>query len=467
MRTATSAILAALAVACLPAQAANETKGTSGDTLVSPTTPPISFFWATYDDTVKAIPQCAGFQVFVAPNNGSAVKPTFPLSFTAMPENYPPVTTTLPGVGIGDQFAWSAAYPPGTRIGFAMTDAANNSGGYVDGYTFVPGSTNCTLVDQPSSLPVSFSESPMDQPCDEVIVNIKGGTSPYTLSVVAGTSGLYANVTGVTKKRVNLRNIVPAGQQFHLFVTDSNGQSSIVEQAMMSQLNRVDRCFPATATSGDSSTPVGAIVGGVIGAVVLAVLIALVAWFLVRRRRRQRAEQYRLQEQQTSEFRTADGSAPLVEPFRLPLDSVVGALHGTSPDTATYAGSSPGGDSCDKTLETAQAHEAQYLAASPIAPHPHQQPPQHPYDPYANPYEQPYETDPRRYAYEPTSPASYEPVSAGSTYVPHPSSLHQSQPSQRGATDDLANPEEFDYRLPMDGSSPWAGALPPGARPYH
>lgn len=85
--------------------------------------------------------------------------------------------------------------------------------GFAD--TLVPGSTNCTLVDQPSSLPVSFSESPPDQPCDEIIVDIKGGTLPYTLSVVAGTSGLYANVTGLKKKRVNLRNIVPAGQQFH------------------------------------------------------------------------------------------------------------------------------------------------------------------------------------------------------------------------------------------------------------
>ncbi|BGP22996.1 hypothetical protein Rt10032_c16g5691 [Rhodotorula toruloides] len=461
------AILVALALACRPAQAANVTKGISGDMLVSPTTPPISFFWATYDDTIKAIPQCAGFQVFVAPNNGSAVKPTFPLSFTAMPENYPPVSTTLPGVGIGDQFAWSAAYPPGTRIGFAMTDAANNSGGYVGGYTFVPGSTNCTLVDQPSSLPVSFSASPLDQPCDEVIVDIQGGTSPYTLSVVAGTSGLYANVTGLTTRRVNLRNIVPAGQQFHLFVTDSDDQSSIVEPAMMSELGRTQRCFRATALGGDSSTPVGAIVGGVIGAVALAVLIALAAWFFVRRRRRQRAEQYRLQEQQTSEFRTADGSAPLVEPFRVPLGSVVGAPHVASPDSATYTGSSPGGDSYDKTLESAQAHEAQYLAPSPIAAHPHPQTPQHPYDPYANPYEQSYDPDPRRYAYEPPSTASYEPVSSGSTYVPHPSSLHQSQPSQRGVTDDLANPEEFEYRLPTDGSSPWAGALPPGARSYH
>lgn len=93
------------------AQAQTTSTGNSGDTLITPTIPSISFFWSSYNDNVQTIPQCAGFQVQTYNNSGAAVQPTAPFYFSAFPIDYEPAATPLGDTGIGEWFTWSAAYP--------------------------------------------------------------------------------------------------------------------------------------------------------------------------------------------------------------------------------------------------------------------------------------------------------------------------------------------------------------------
>lgn len=79
----------------------------------------------------------------------------------------------------------------------------------------MPGYTNCTVITQDPSPPLSFTAYPDNNACDEVVLRINGGDAPFTVSVLAGQSGQYANVTNHNSRRVNLRNTVAAGQTFH------------------------------------------------------------------------------------------------------------------------------------------------------------------------------------------------------------------------------------------------------------
>ncbi|BGP38147.1 hypothetical protein JCM10449v2_002074 [Rhodotorula kratochvilovae] len=481
--------LVALALAVGAVKAANTSTGSNGDTLYAPMQPPIAFFWATRNESSRTIPQCANFELFTTESPTTAVQPVLPLYFTAAAIGYPPETQLVEG-DIGTEFAWTANYPVGTQLLFAMTDSGNNSGGAVDGYTIVPGSTNCTLASN-ANLPLSFGMYPEDRPCDEVVLNIRGGVKPFDVSVFAPVQGAYMNVTGVSERSFNLRNVVPAGQPFHLFVSDSNGSSTAVSTGRTSALNQ-SGCTPADPPSDDSSTSVGTIVGAVIGSVLGALLLALLAWWFVRRRNRLRAEQYRQQPPAaTSEFRTADGRAPLVEPFRIPMGS---ATLASASAADTYDDSSPTNtDSYDKSLSyplvpehappPPQQQQQHFIPAPPPPSHLYGAAPQ---SPYANPYDA---YDPAPY---PTTAGggggSYDALStspASATAAEHLAPAEA--PAGRGGTDGLAHPEEFEYRLPGESPTgppgvlpPWAQAqqqqqgavgaqqyaLPPGARPY-
>ncbi|BGP14075.1 hypothetical protein JCM10213_002370 [Rhodosporidiobolus nylandii] len=500
----------------------------------APVTPPISFFWATFDDGNLNLPNCAGFQVFTTNNSQAATQPVLPFYFTAAAVGYEPQVMQVP-VGVGGQFTWNAAYPTGTKLTLAMTDSANNSGGAVDGYSVVPGYNNCTVFNSTYSTwgqehsAIGFTTYPYDRPCDEIVLKINGGTAPYTVSVLAGTSGTYANLTDVGSKEVKLKNVVPAGQTFHLFVTDANGYSSGVSEGMTSSLNLASCNSPDPPSSG-SSTPIGAIVGGVIGGVAAAALIALLAWWLVRRRNARTAEQYRREQAlATSEFRTADGRAPLVEPFNVPLAaSAVGMAGGAGAGAAgEYDDHSPtsGDGSYDKSLAqypSSPSGEHAHLYPHPHAPSAVPPPPpalysRHPsdhassygggptlYDPYSDrPYPS-YDSTATSGTAMPPTPGSYQPslqipsavppsssghaAASGSPTEPHPSSLalrnepSASSPSsalppsrvEAQTTDGLANPEEFTYRVfdpqASAGGGSWphggGGGLPPGAGRY-
>ncbi|GAA6048944.1 hypothetical protein JCM3770_007131 [Rhodotorula araucariae] len=485
----------ALALAAGLVRAANTSTGSNGDTLYAPTTPPIVFFWATQNETSRTIPQCASFPLFTTESPTTAVQPVLPLYFTAAAVGYPPETQLVEG-DIGTEFAWTANYPVGTQLLFAMTDSGNNSGGAVNGYTIVPGSTNCTLASN-TNLLLSFGMYPEDRPCDEVVLNIQGGVRPFDVSVFAPVQGAYMNATGVQERSFNLRNVVPAGQPFHLFVSDSNGSSTAVSSGRTSALNQPG-CNSAVRPMLDSSTSVGTIVGAVIGSVLGALLVALLAWWFVRRRNRRRAERYRQRPPAaTSEFRTADGRAPLVEPFRIPMGGAPGAADAAGD---TYDDSSPNTDSYDKSLSYPlvpdhPSPQSQRFMHAGAGGHPAPPTPQLYDAAQPNTYAHPYSGyDPAPYPAAGATRGSYDPVSTSPSsageYLSSParapvSPLGAGAPAREG-TDGLAHPAEFEYRLPGESPTgppgmlpPWAqqqGAapalaqqaygLPPGARPY-
>ncbi|GAA6006557.1 hypothetical protein JCM11491_005004 [Sporobolomyces phaffii] len=469
-RLSTATLASAVFSLSAPALAAS-----NGTDLLVPEQPAISFFWGTYNDSQLELPQCTGWQIITALNQASARQPVAPLFFTAFPIGYPPSTMRLPSDALTQRFTWNADYPVGTELTFAMSDSANNSGGAVAGFTITQSSyNNCTAIAD-STPPISFYANPPNDPCDEIEMTIKGGRAPYTVSVLAGQSGLYGNLTGVTSKKFKMRNNVAARQTFNLLVTDSTGTSSQVGPDMVSGLNLATCNRPSSGGDG-SSTPVGAIVGAVVGGVLLAVIIGLVAWWLIRRRTKKREEEYRqAQLVASSEYRNADGRAPLVEPFMLQTQ---GSNIKNAGMVDQYGEISPGitDGSYDKSLDAypsspSHAHPQQYFVAghehrpqqsstsSSQFEHHHQ----HPAYPYSNPYD-PYDTS----APGSTSNGAYAPYE-GSSHVPMSNASLPYEPPQHSsssATDDLANPEEFEYRLPDARGGYNTSHLPPGARPY-
>ncbi|GAA5862956.1 hypothetical protein JCM3774_006698 [Rhodotorula dairenensis] len=488
-----ASLLLGLAAALRPVNAQTTSVGSSGDTLITPAVPSISFFWSTYNDNIQTIPQCAGFQVQTYNNSGAIVQPTAPYYFTAFPIDYEPAATAVGDAGIGQWFTWSAAYPVGTRLSLGMTDSAGNSGGVVDGYTIVPGYTNCTVVQQDSSPPLSFTAYPENNACDEVVLRIKGGSAPFTISVLAGQSGQYANVTNQRDRTVNLRNTVPAGQTFHLFVTDSNGDSSRVSSAMTSSLH-LGTCATAQVPSTGSSTPVGAIVGGVVGGVLGAILLGLVAWWLIRRRNRKHAEQPELRDSLASgpSRQKGKGTHPLATPStagdaaRLDADDGDSPHYSDSYEHASFKYPSPTDAGLYYPVPTPMSSVNQPLPLpSPYEPatlHPYR----HPYDPYGAAHAAAsYSASSGAQAVEGGAYSSYDPMSAvshtgsatsGSVAGSYDPNLHrlaglnggggpgpgtrsapQQQPTQAptpplvAGIEELARPEDFEYRM---GESP-------------
>ncbi|GAA5929579.1 hypothetical protein JCM3775_002381 [Rhodotorula graminis] len=471
--------------------------------LFIPRQPPIAFFWATANDSVKTIPQCGTLQVFTTPSPTTSVQPVGPFYFTAAAQGYVP-ETQLVTQQIGGAFNWTANYAVGTQLLFAMTDSANNSGGAVDGYTVIPGSDSCELNSASNSPAwLNVATYPDNNPCSEIDFDLTVGKAPFTVSILVPQSGAYLNATGIDKKSFTVKNIVPAGQSYNFWVTDSEGASSYTSFPRTSQLNQ-SSCSEAVRPGGDSSTSVGTVVGAVIGSVLGALVIAGVAWWFVRRRNRQRAERYRQQPPAaTSEFRTADGRAPLVEPFRIPMAGA--AAGGGAAAGDTFDDHSPNADSFEKglyPLSPDQHYRRDGPPSAGVVPAP--PPPSHLYDPSAHPYGHAY--DPYDHASYTATAASasaagghgYDPVASSSpadtTEYLSPSSApgtsylgeHQ-QHQQHGVRDDaeapagdgtdgLAHPGEFEYRLPGESPTgpagpprPWAqqqGAMPYGHRPY-
>ncbi|GAA5835189.1 hypothetical protein JCM3766R1_006896 [Sporobolomyces carnicolor] len=461
-----------------------QVRASNSSDLLTPEQPAISFFWGTYNDSQVELPQCNGMQVITTLNQASSRQVVPPLYFTAFPIGYPPLTMRLPTDDVSQRFTWNADYPVGTHLTLAMSDSANNSGGAVDGFSIVRSSLmNCTGIVNEGS-PISFVASPSNDPCDEIDIEIKGGKAPYTVSVLAGQSGLYGNLTGVTKKSFKMRNSVAARQTFNLLVTDSKGVSSTVGPNMVSALN-LQTCNRPTSFGSDSSTPIGAIVGAVVGGVVLAVILGLVAWWFIRRRNKKREEEYRqAQLVASSEYRNADGRAPLVEPFMLQTQGPNVRNTGLA---TQYSETSPTNDgSYDKSLDKYPSSPSNHYSGEPLGPssqqyysHPshqtqqasisssqfdhHQPPPPSASYAYSNPYD-PYDSS----APASTSNGGYAPYDTSSQHAPmSTASLHYEPPqhSNSSATDDLANPEEFEFRLP-DPRGGGGYNLPPGARPY-
>lgn len=425
-----------------------------------------------------------------------------------------------------------------------MTDSANNSGGLVDGCesvrvnaargvsasdrshslqtdTIVPGYTNCTVITQDPSPPLSFTAYPDNNACDEVVLRINGGDAPFTVSVLAGQSGQYANVTNHDSRRVNLRNTVPAGQTFHsqspsvrlfrcsstdlewvgaVFVTDSKGASSRVSSAMTSSLH-LGNCVAAAIPSSGSSTPIGAIVGGVVGGVVGAILLGLLAWWLIRRRNRKHAEQadasgaFRLKGKHAAPSTIGEGARP--DP-----DEGDSPHYSDSYEHASFKYPSPKDMALYYPVPTPMATSNQPVLPMPPSPyesaalHPYP----HPYDPYgaAAHAAASYSASSGAQAVEGGGYSSYDPMSAvshtgsatsGSIAGSYDPNLHRfvgggggeagvgvlasqqpkpgppSSPPAAAGIEELARPEEFEYRIGESPTRTQQYPMPPWTQP--
>ncbi|KAK4053757.1 hypothetical protein OIV83_001413 [Microbotryomycetes sp. JL201] len=316
----------ALVASVLKRQASHSLAVSYGN-LSAPVTPPISFYWegpwnaqTSTDSGPKPIQQCSQQLLRVLDNPASYVNTVPPLTLSVAPVGMAPYSRPGPSA-FGGNFTWIADLPVGTNFSMAMSDSVGNSGGAVDNFYIIQGFSNCTVRDANNTGAMVLDFSPNDMPCDELDVEILGGQRPYTLSILSGLSGLYGNLTGILEGEVAVQNIVPAGQAFTVFVSDSVGQVSEVSAIMTSGLGMSTCALPDSdfwpPDDGGNKRSLGAIIGGAIGGVVAAVLLAALAWWFFRRRSRKADERYQAQEELVtkSEYKMADGRAPLVTPF--------------------------------------------------------------------------------------------------------------------------------------------------------
>ncbi|KAM0754114.1 hypothetical protein T439DRAFT_378201 [Meredithblackwellia eburnea MCA 4105] len=432
-------ILAATAVSRI-----NATSTTSSSTVVSPTTPATAFFWSTQNDSMLAVPQCSTLRITTSGNDGSSVNPVSPYFFTAAGENLVPEIQKTSSA-IGSTFQWVANFPVGTQFSLAMTDSANNSGGLVGGYSIVAGTSNCTLASNSTS--VSFSIDPSNNPCDQIKIDARGGTKPYTVSLIAPGLGRYANATGFTTDSFILGNTVPAGQAFNLFVTDARGIASTVSAGMTSGLGQSNCQKPGSSSSSGSSSSLGPIVGGVVGGILVALAIILIAYWYFRKKQRQKAEAAHRQELNSADYRLADGTAPKITPFVLPPRVSDGGVR--SPNNGEYSmvpSSSEHSPYREDTPASSAYGNPPYGSNAPSS----YAPASSVYSPssYGNPTPQPPQA---HYAPPPPPPSSTSPsqYTGGGTGT-YESSAVQSA-SERDRTDartGLANPDDFEYRIP-------------------
>jgi FtsZ-interacting cell division protein ZipA len=170
-------------------------------------------------------------------------------------------------------------------------------------------------------------------------------------------------------------------------------------------------------------------------------LLALLAWWLLRKRSEKAAQRFDEQERASKgEFRMADGSAPLVTPFVVPV---------RSPNYSDDA--SPA--SAHEYSKSSSMRDYGYQTA--ITPIHTSVPIMHPVysQTTASPTSPASQID---YATYPTDTSPYE------SYHPSQHSYHPTATSS--TVDGLANPEEFAYRDATWSSANSGPTLPPGAQ---
>ncbi|KAM0754113.1 hypothetical protein T439DRAFT_378200 [Meredithblackwellia eburnea MCA 4105] len=311
------------------ALSSTDAASTSQTAVVSPTIPPTAFFWATTNNSLLALPQCSSVHILAIQNSLSTATAIPPYYFTVIPDGLvPSVQASLNRLF---SFDWVPNLPIGTQFSLAMTDSANNSGGIVGGYSIIAGNSSCPSSLATNSTTISFTVDPPNNPCDEINIDVKGGAKPYTVSVVAPALGRYANATGFSTNSFTLGNIITAGEEFKLFITDSNGVSSTVSAGMTSALGQ-SSCQKPGSFNGSSN--IGAIVGGVVGGVLIFLAIVILFYWYFRKIQREKAEEAHRQELNSADYQLPDGTAPKVTPFVLPPRVAEG--EGGWPDTSKY-----------------------------------------------------------------------------------------------------------------------------------
>ncbi|KAL8293174.1 hypothetical protein RQP46_000868 [Phenoliferia psychrophenolica] len=388
------------------------------DNTTSFTVPPISFFWDfVLDDSALAIKQCSTLQLSTTANNGSSTQPKPPFYFSTFGEGLEP-EVQYASKSIGDTFQWTANLPVGTTFSLAMTDSDGNSGGARDPDTILAGSSSCTMAANSTTL--SLVIDPSNNPCSEINLTPTGGKAPYTASLLAGTSGQYANATGLTGKTLHLKNAVPAGQEFWVLLTDSTGKSSKVSQAMTSGLNQAGCESPAPASS--SSSDLAPIIGGVVGGVLIALILLVLGYWYFRRKQNAKAEAAHRQELNSADYRLADGTAPRITPF------VLGAKDHQTDEYKMIPSSSEHSPYREDSFREDQSA----YGAAPYSTH-QGHPSQHSLPPIST------------YSNTPSSPHT----NTHSGYPSFDSTLSDSPNNSEGGTDartGLANPDAFSYR---------------------
>ena len=281
-------------------------------------------------------------------------------------------------------------------------------------------------------------------------------------------------------------------------MTDSNGASSRVSSAMTSSLH-LGNCVAAAIPSSGSSTPIGAIVGGVVGGVVGAILLGLLAWWLIRRRNRKHAEQ-------------ADTSGAFRPKGKRPAPSTVGEGARADPDEgnsphysdsyehASFKYPSPKDMALYYPVPTPMATSNQPVL--PLPPSPYESaalhPYPHPYDPYgaAAHAAASYSASSGAQAVEGGGYSSYDPMSAvshtgsatsGSIAGSYDPNLHRfvggggggeggvsvlasqqpthGSPPAAAGIEELARPEEFEYRIGESPTRTQQYPMPPWPQP--
>ncbi|KZS89155.1 hypothetical protein SISNIDRAFT_489582 [Sistotremastrum niveocremeum HHB9708] len=258
-----------------------------------------AFTWGFNTWTNTSLPQCQPLQLFVGVDAGT-VKPSPPYYLLAYEVNGSTSLSSL-GSDISNMY-WTAQQSQGSQLVLAMLDDAGNSGGILNGtYTIAQGSNNCSAPATPKTdFSVSTNASTSLDTCSAIEISIKGGTPPYTISIIEENAVAPYNTTLSTNDDTYLwvNNLFP-GVTIILAASDSAGAWGKNTELITLTGNSNTHCsYTSTASNSSSSgnnsssstshSGMGAIIAGVIIGIAA---FAILGWFFIYRRRRRRHSQ--------------------------------------------------------------------------------------------------------------------------------------------------------------------------------
>ncbi|KZS92376.1 hypothetical protein SISNIDRAFT_111531 [Sistotremastrum niveocremeum HHB9708] len=153
-----------------------------------------SFVWGFAGSTT--LTECGTIGLFVsdAPINGSSVVAKPP--YYMMAYEVGGIATSSPIGAVNNNLQWTVPYKSGAQLLLDIADSLGNTGGVgPQPYPVVDGtSTNCHPSKEDTDVTLSTDVTALTT-CDPLVLNLGGGQTPYTISLVATNAPVVTNVT--------------------------------------------------------------------------------------------------------------------------------------------------------------------------------------------------------------------------------------------------------------------------------
>ncbi|PAV16714.1 hypothetical protein PNOK_0833400 [Pyrrhoderma noxium] len=205
-------------------------------------------------------------------------------------------TSTTPLGSKTNELDWPVKHPKGSTVFFHVIDSeGHTSVAYSNDISKSGGTTDCLISSTSSNFTVSFNKQQVNE-CDTVMLNMTGGTKPFTVMVIGERISNYT--LGDSDDVFLFTNYIRSGDTYQMAVADSAGQWASGPNTINSVGSSNSSCLgesygthssgssdsessqapssKSPTTSSSSSVNVAAIAGGIAGGVAILCLIAAI-----------------------------------------------------------------------------------------------------------------------------------------------------------------------------------------------